>query len=30
MGFNPPKWMHPGDTVSCVIEGIGELTNTVK
>lgn len=30
MGFNPPKWMHPGDTVSCVIEGIGELTNRVK
>lgn len=30
MGFNPPKWMHPGDTVSCVIEGIGALTNTVK
>ncbi len=30
MGFNPPKWMHPGDTVSCVIEGIGELTNPVR
>ena len=30
MGFHPPKWLKPGDTVSCVIEGIGELTNIVE
>ena len=29
MGFVPPKWMKPGDTVTCAIEGIGELTNPV-
>lgn len=29
MGFDPPKWLLPGDTVSCVVEGIGELTNPV-
>ena len=29
MGFNPPKWMKPGDVVTCLIEGIGELTNPV-
>lgn len=29
MGFNPPKWLQPGDTVTCEIEGIGQLTNTV-
>lgn len=29
MGFDPPKWMKPGDTVTCLIEGIGELTNPV-
>ncbi|MCD8054235.1 MAG: fumarylacetoacetate hydrolase family protein [Lachnospiraceae bacterium] len=30
MGFTPPRWMHSGDTVECVIEGIGTLKNTVK
>lgn len=30
MGFQPPKWLHPGDVVSCEIEGIGTLTNTVS
>lgn len=28
MGFDPPKWLHPGDVVACSIEGIGTLTNT--
>ncbi|HCX63700.1 MAG TPA: hypothetical protein DHN33_00630, partial [Eubacteriaceae bacterium] len=28
-GFDPPKLLHPGDTISCEIEGIGSLTNTV-
>lgn len=30
MGFEPPKFMKPGDVVKCEIEGIGTLTNTVK
>ena len=30
MGFDPPKWLKPGDTVTCRIEGIGDLTNTVR
>lgn len=29
MGFNPPKFLHPGDEVRCEIEGIGTLTNTI-
>lgn len=29
MGFDPPKWLLPGDTVKCVVEGIGELENIV-
>lgn len=29
LGFDPPKWLRPGDTVTCRIEGIGDLTNTV-
>ena len=29
MGFDPPRFLHPGDTVECFIEGIGTLTNTV-
>ena len=29
MGMNPPKWLQPGDTVECKIEGIGSLINTV-
>lgn len=30
MGFNPPKWLNPGDVVTCRIESIGDLTNTVR
>ncbi|GAB6087992.1 fumarylacetoacetate hydrolase family protein [Alkaliphilus crotonatoxidans] len=29
MGFNPPRFMKPGDVVECEIEGIGTLKNTV-
>lgn len=29
MGFEPPKFLKPGDVVTCEIEGIGTLTNTV-
>ena len=29
-GFNPPKYLKPGDTVDCVIEGLGTLSNTIK
>ena len=29
IGFDPPKFLKPGDTVSCTIEGIGTLTNPV-
>ena len=29
MGFNPPKFLKPGDVVTCAIEGIGTLTNPV-
>ena len=30
MGMDPPRFLKPGDTVVCKIEGIGTLTNTVK
>lgn len=30
MGFVPPRFLKPGDVVSCKIEGIGTLTNTVR
>lgn len=30
MGFNPPKFLSPGDCVECRIEGIGSLVNTVE
>ena len=30
MGFDPPKFLKPGDTVCCHIEKIGDLTNTVE
>jgi len=30
MGFDPPKYMVPGDVVRCEIEGIGVLENPVK
>lgn len=29
MGFDPPKFLRPGDVVSCEIEGIGVLTNPI-
>ena len=30
MGFDPPKFLKPGDVVECTIEGIGTLCNTVR
>lgn len=30
MGFNPAKYLKPGDTVRCEIENIGSLTNSIK
>ena len=30
MGFTPPKFLGKGDVVTCEIEGIGKLTNTVE
>ena len=30
MGFDPPKYLNPGDQITCKIEGIGELTNYVE
>lgn len=30
MGFDPPKFLKPGDVVECDIGGIGVLRNTVK
>ncbi|MBQ1423018.1 MAG: fumarylacetoacetate hydrolase family protein, partial [Lachnospiraceae bacterium] len=30
MGFDPPKFIKPGDTVRCHIEKIGDLTNPVE
>ncbi len=30
MGFQPPRFLKPGDTVECIVEGIGTLVNTVK
>ena len=30
MGFDPPRYMHPGDVVECEIEGIGRLRNRVR
>lgn len=29
-GFNPPKYLNTGDTIECVIEKIGILSNTIK
>ena len=29
MGFEPPRFLKPGDVVECIIEGIGTLRNTV-
>ncbi len=30
MGFDPPKFLKSGDVVTCEIEGIGTLKNTIK
>ncbi len=30
MGFNPPKFLQPGDTIKCSIENIGDLINKVN
>ncbi len=30
MGFDPPRFLKPGDVVECIIEGIGTLRNTVR
>ena len=30
MGFNPPKYLKPGDVIECEIDGIGVLKNTVR
>lgn len=30
MGFTPPKFLKPGDTVECFVEGIGSLKNVVR
>ena len=30
MGFEPPRFLKQGDTVECIVEGIGTLVNTVK
>ena len=30
MGFDPPKFLKPGDVVECTIAGIGTLRNTVR
>ncbi len=29
IGFKPPRYLKPGDTVKISISGIGELTNPV-
>ena len=29
MGFDPPKFLKPGDVVTCEIEGIGRLENPI-
>lgn len=30
MGFDPPRYMKPGDTVECEVQGLGVLRNTIK
>lgn len=30
MGFDPPKFLKPGDMVECTVQGIGTLRNTVR
>ena len=29
VGFNPPKYLKPGDVMECFIDGIGTLTNRI-
>lgn len=29
MGFDPPKFLKPGDVVECIVEGIGSIKNPV-
>lgn len=29
MGFNPPKFLKPGDVVECVVENVGKLKNSI-
>lgn len=29
MGFDPPRFLKPGDVVECTVEGIGTIKNTV-
>ena len=30
MGFDPPRFLKPGDVVECSVEGIGSITNPVE
>ena len=30
MGFDPPRFLKPGDVVECRVEGIGSITNPVQ
>lgn len=30
MGFDPPRFLVPGDVVECIIESIGSITNPIK
>lgn len=30
MGFDPPRFLKPGDVVTCVVDGIGSICNPVK
>lgn len=30
IGFDPPRFLRPGDTVECAVSGIGTIRNTVR
>ena len=30
MGFDPPRYMKPGDVVECEVQGLGVLRNPIK
>lgn len=30
IGFDPPRFLHPGDVVECAITGLGSLRNTIR